>query len=82
MSARDVAKALIISAASMFLLSGCLVAAVGGAAIGATAAVVGGAAHVTGAVVGGAVDVVTGGSQADKDKRDAKKYRDEHKNDN
>jgi hypothetical protein len=81
MNAQIAAKALIVSAASVFLLSGCLVAAVGGAVVGTTAAVVGGTVHVAGAVVGGAVNTVTGGSQADKDKRDAKKYREEHKDD-
>jgi Na+/glutamate symporter len=62
--------------AAVFLLSGCLAAAV----VGAAGAVVGTTVGVAGAVVGGTVDAVTT-SQAEKDKKDAKKYRDEHKHD-
>jgi predicted phage tail protein len=66
-------RAIAAMIAAGFLLSGCIAVAaagaVGGAAIGAT-----------GAVVGGAVDMVTT-SQAEKDKKDAKKYREEHKHD-
>ncbi|MBI1361170.1 MAG: hypothetical protein GC155_12915 [Alphaproteobacteria bacterium] len=56
-----------------FLLSGCI-------AVAAAGAVTGAAVGVTGAVVGGAVDAVTT-SQAEKDRRDARKYRKEHKDD-
>jgi hypothetical protein len=49
------------------LLSGCIVTDVAGAALGAT-----------GAVVGGAVDLVTT-SDAEQDKKDAKRLREENK---
>lgn len=61
------------AAAAVFLLSGCL-------AVAAAGAVAGAAVGVTGAVVGGTVDAVTT-SQAEKDKKDAEKYRKEHKHD-
>jgi hypothetical protein len=64
------------AATAVFLLSGCLAAA----AVGAVGGVAGAAVGVTGAVVGGTVDAVTT-SQAEKDKKDAKKYREEHKHD-
>jgi hypothetical protein len=48
--------------------------------VGTAGAVVGTAVGVTGAVVGGTVDAVTT-SQAEKDKKDARKYREEHKHD-
>jgi hypothetical protein len=54
-----------------FFLSGCI-------AVAAAGAVGGAAVHATGAVVGGAVDMATT-SQAEKDRKDAKKYREEHK---
>jgi hypothetical protein len=69
-------RVILAASAAVFLLSGCLAAA----AVGTAGAVVGTAAGVTGAVVGGAVDAVTT-SQAEKDKKDAKKYREEHKHD-
>ena len=69
---RTVAAAL----AAVCLLSGCLAVA----AVGVAGAVVGTAVGVTSAVVGGTVDAVTT-SQAEKDKKDAKKYREEHKHD-
>lgn len=56
-----------------FFLSGCI-------AVAAAGAVTGAAVGATGAIVGGAVDAVTT-SQAEKDRKDAKKYRKEHKHD-
>jgi hypothetical protein len=47
-------------------LSGCAVAEVGGAVIGAGVSVASTAVHVTGDVVGGAADIATGGSSDDK----------------
>lgn len=51
-------------------LSGCVVAAVGGAVVGATVDVAATAVHVTGDVVSGAADIATGQSSSDdKDKK-------------
>ncbi len=55
--------------ASMFMLSGCV-----SAAVMATGAVVGGAAKATGAVVGGAVDFVTT-SEDEQLKKDVEKMK-------
>jgi len=53
-------------------LSGCAVAEVGGAVIGAGVDVASTAVHVTGDVVGGAADAATGGSSSDKKSDDDK----------
>ncbi len=59
-------KSLLPPLIALPLLSGCIVTDVAGAAIGAT-----------GAVVGGAVDMVTT-SEAEQDKKDAKRLRKEN----
>ena len=59
--------ALAVLAAS---LSGCAVAEIGGAVIGAGVDVASTAVHVTGDVVGGVADAATGGSSDDKKKSD------------
>ena len=51
-------------------LSGCAVAEVGGAVIGAGASAVGTAVDVTGDVVGAAAGAVTGGDSDDKKSKD------------
>src|ERR1700753_3582476 len=55
-------------------LSGCAVAEVGGAVVGATVSVASTAVHVTGDVVSGVADVATGQSD-DKDKKDNESLR-------
>jgi hypothetical protein len=50
-------------------LSGCVVAAVGGAVVGGAVDVASTAVHVTGDVVSGAADIATGQSSDDKDKK-------------
>ena len=66
------AAALVIVLASACALSGCLVAAAGGAvvgtAVGVTGAVVKTGAKATGAVVGAGVHAVTGGHKDKTDK--------------
>jgi hypothetical protein len=56
-------------ALACFALSGCAVASVAGAAVGAGVDVASTAVHVTGAVVKGAADVATGSSDDDKKKK-------------
>ncbi len=76
---RKIAVALALGA-SAFVLSGCLVAAAGGAVVGtglaATGAVIGTTAKVGGAVVGAGVHAVTGGDKKKNDKKKKKKDRD------
>jgi hypothetical protein len=52
------------------VLSGCAVAEVGGAVVGAGATVAGAAVDVTTTVVGTAASTVTGSGDSDKDKKD------------
>jgi hypothetical protein len=58
-------------------LSGCVVAAVGGAVVGGAVDVASTAVHVTGDVVSGAADIATGQSD-DKDNKDKKKPDDDN----
>lgn len=58
-------------------LSGCVVAAVGGAVVGGAVDVASTAVHVTGDVVSGAADIATGQS-GDKDDKDKKKSDDDN----
>jgi hypothetical protein len=70
---RKTSVALVIGA-SAFMLSGCLVAAVGGAAVGTAVGVTGAVVGTTAKVAGAGVHAVTGGDKKKKDQKKKKKH--------